>query len=94
VLAPPTGRSAAGLQCCGECFLLTFRGVDVPVLKQDTYGFNHAVMGRFAMLIVPVNNGGIRPDCYQAVFNRAVPVGSPFAVGTGVTNDTPLQRTR
>jgi hypothetical protein len=50
-----------------EKFSLIFGGVNGQALDQDTYVFEHAGIGRFALFIVPI---GTSPDYYEAVFNR------------------------
>lgn len=52
---PPDGRT--------ECFSLLFRGA--AGLPQDTYGIDHAALGRWQMFLVPL--GG---DAVEAVINH------------------------
>jgi hypothetical protein len=63
---PRTTGPAAGQ---GECFSLLFSGPVDRLLPQAIYTFEHAVLGRFAMFIVPVSRDQ-RMICYEAVFNR------------------------
>jgi hypothetical protein len=50
-----------------ECFSLVFSGQ--PRLRQDTYTINHAALGKFSLLIVPVGKNK-KGAYYEAVINR------------------------
>jgi hypothetical protein len=50
-----------------ECFALLFTGQ--PHLRQDTYTFDHAELGKFALLLVPVGKDK-KGSYYEAVINR------------------------
>jgi hypothetical protein len=51
-------------------FSLLFRASDDAALRQDTYAFEHATLGRFSMFIVPVALRDGKARYYEAVFNR------------------------
>ncbi len=53
-----------------EKFSLLFRGMNGQALDQDTYLFEHAGIGQFAMFIVPIGAMDTNHDYYEAVFNR------------------------
>ena len=53
-----------------EGFSLLFRGPKDATLKQDTYLIEHAQLGMFSFLIVPVGSKGTRAPHYEAVINR------------------------
>ena len=67
---PVNAPQAAAPDAWNEKFTLRFRGLPGQPLAQDTYVFEHAVLGRFAMFIVPIgcSNAGYR--LYEAIFNR------------------------
>ena len=50
-----------------ECFSLLFIGQ--PRLRQDTYTIDHAALGKFALLLVPVGKDK-KGSYYEAVINR------------------------
>lgn len=50
-----------------ECFSLLFTGQ--PRLRQDTYTIDHAELGKFALLLVPVGKDK-KGSYYEAVINR------------------------
>jgi hypothetical protein len=50
-----------------ECFSLLFTGQ--PRLRQDTYAIDHAELGKFALLLVPVSKDK-KISYYEAVINR------------------------
>jgi hypothetical protein len=50
-----------------ECFSLLFTGQ--PLLRQDTYTIDHAELGKFALLLVPVGKDK-KGSYYEAVINR------------------------
>jgi hypothetical protein len=50
-----------------ECFSLVFRGQ--PGLRQNTYMIEHAALGKFALLLVPVGQDR-KGSYYEAVVNR------------------------
>lgn len=57
-----------------ESFSLIFSGPKNGLLPQNIYSFEHEVLGRFDLFIVPVGQaaGSIQ---YQAVFNRLIKPG-------------------
>ena len=57
-----------------ELFVPTFAGPEQPFLPQQTYWFEHPVMGRFEMFIVPIGRDE-RGFQYEAVFNRLLSPG-------------------
>ena len=50
-----------------ECFSLLFIGQ--PRLRQDTYAIDHAALGKFTLLLVPVGKDK-KGSYYEAVINR------------------------
>jgi uncharacterized protein DUF6916 len=50
-----------------ECFSLVFRGQ--PGLRQSTYMIEHAALGKFALLLVPIGQDR-KGSYYEAVINR------------------------
>lgn len=52
-----------------ECFSAVFLGARRPGLRQNTYTIEHASLGKFSLLLVPV---GMSKDAqyYEAIFNR------------------------
>ena len=56
-----------------ESFSLFFTGDASQPLRQNTYFFEHASMGRFAMFIVPVGPRNESRCLYEAIFNRSGP---------------------
>jgi len=50
-----------------ECFSLLFAGQ--PRMRQDTYTIDHAELGRFTLLLVPVGKDK-KGSYYEAVINR------------------------
>jgi len=69
---PPPANSvqAAAPDAWNEKFSLVFRGLPGQSLGQDTYLFDHGVLGRFAMFIVPVGADAEGNIYYEAIFNR------------------------
>ena len=59
-MAPPKG---------GECFSLLFRGGS-RALGQDTYTIDHAALGTFKLLLVPVGTDDNGAQGYLATINR------------------------
>ena len=53
-----------------EGFSLLFRGPQETTLKQDTYLIEHAELGMFSFLVVPVGTKDTRAPHYEAVINR------------------------
>ncbi len=53
-----------------EAFSLLFRGHTVRPLPQDTYVIEHARLGTFSFLLVPVMKNDERGSRYEAVINR------------------------
>lgn len=53
-----------------ERFSLVFAGPIQPLLEQRIYPFEHPVLGRFELFIVPVLSRDQTRIYYQAVFNR------------------------
>ena len=53
-----------------EAFTLSFRGTLKPSLKQETYTIEHAKLGAFSMLVVPVVSKDKEARYYEAVINR------------------------
>lgn len=53
-----------------EGFSLIFRGPEETILKQDTYLIEHAELGMFSFLVVPVGTKNTRVPHYEAVINR------------------------
>jgi hypothetical protein len=73
-----------------EKFSFQFSGPTGEPLRQDTHHFEHQLIGRFQMFIVPVGprEPGLR--YYEAVFNRPVPGGRAVRglAGRSVPTDT------
>jgi hypothetical protein len=73
-LTPPARSLARGAEDARNVrFSLLFTGPKAPALAQDTYFFEHAGIGRFAMFIAPVGFRDPGRAWYQAVFNRPAP---------------------
>ncbi len=53
-----------------EGFSLLFRGPQETTLKQDTYVIEHAQLGMFSFLVVPVRTKDTSAPHYEAVINR------------------------
>jgi hypothetical protein len=53
-----------------EAFTLTFRADLKPSLKQETYTIEHAKLGAFSMLLVPIVSKDQNARYYEAVVNR------------------------
>ena len=53
-----------------EAFTLTFRADPKPSLKQETYTIEHARLGSFSMLLVPIVSRDKEARYYEAVINR------------------------
>jgi hypothetical protein len=53
-----------------EAFTLTFRADPKPPLKQETYTIEHARLGTFSMLLVPIVSKDKEARYYEAVINR------------------------
>jgi hypothetical protein len=58
----------------GECFGALFRGARRGEFPQGTYIIDHAVLGTFALLLVPVGRDS-KYSYYEAFFNRTAPPG-------------------
>lgn len=58
----------SGARRHGEGFSLIFRGAEDEALKQDTYQIEHAKLGGFSFLIVPVS--ATHQATYEVVVNR------------------------
>ena len=71
--APSRHARATDPDAAHEKFSLVFRGPRAPALGQETYVFEHAGLGRFALFIVPVPRSDPKFCYYQAIFNRPVP---------------------
>jgi len=54
----------------GEAFSLLFRGHHSTALKQNTYVIDHAHLGRFSFLLVPMRSSDKSAPLYEAVINR------------------------
>ncbi|HMF56714.1 MAG TPA: hypothetical protein VK619_10260 [Pyrinomonadaceae bacterium] len=54
----------------GEGYALTFRGSHSNPLAQDTYTLEHARLGTFSMMLVPVISKDKSARHYEAVVNR------------------------
>ncbi|SRR6266545_5178731 len=67
VLKLGSKRAADGKR---EAFTLTFRADPKPPLKQETYTIEHARLGTFSMLVVPVVSKDKEARYYEAVVNR------------------------
>jgi hypothetical protein len=52
-----------------ECFSLIFVGPSQTPLRQNTYAVEHAALGKFSVLLVPVGHKR-QGLIYEAVFNR------------------------
>lgn len=61
---PPKQKSAP-IQTSG--FMLSFLSTEPKPLLQDTFNFEHAVLGKFSLLLVPEGPG---KQTYTAVINR------------------------
>ena len=55
-----------------DCFSVIFHGPAEPPLEQGTYPLEHAVLGRFALFVVPIGQDE-QGYYYEAVFNRLPP---------------------
>ena len=64
------GADSFGGETGGERFSLFFRGDAARPLRQNTYWFEHARIGRFQMFIVPIGCEDRSHCYYEAVFNR------------------------
>jgi len=53
-----------------EGFSLLFRGPQEATLKQDTYLIEHAQLGMFSFLVVPVRTRDMSTPHYEVVINR------------------------
>jgi hypothetical protein len=53
-----------------EAFTLTFRASLRPSLQQETYLIEHARLGTFSMLLVPIVSKDKEARYYEAVINR------------------------
>ncbi|MDB6029937.1 MAG: hypothetical protein JWM16_275 [Verrucomicrobiales bacterium] len=56
-----------------EKFSVLFAGDVSQPLDQNTYFFEHAGIGRFAMFIVPIGRPDLNRCFYEAVFSRPMP---------------------
>lgn len=65
-LTPKSARPAASASG-KECFSAVFRSGGQMHLRQDTYMVEHASLGNFAMLLVPI---GRSRQHYEAIYNR------------------------
>jgi hypothetical protein len=52
-----------------ECFSAVFVGARRPDLRQDTNAIEHASLGKFSLLLVPVGMNK-NAQYYEAIFNR------------------------
>lgn len=85
-----TATGNAGKQAGQECFSLLFRNGGGAALPQGTYGIEHAVLGSFALFLVPGDADNNGRQGYVAVINRlgnspmlfAGPVGSARTAAT------------
>lgn len=80
--AAPDGDGFGGA-VGGESFSLSFRGEATRPLRQDTYAFEHARVGRFPMFIVPVGREDRNHCYYEAVFHRLPPELFPRELPVG-----------
>jgi hypothetical protein len=69
---PANALQAAAPDARNEKFSLLFHGLTGQPLAQDTYLFDQAALGRFAMFIVPIGCRNAGYLLYEAVFNRPV----------------------
>ncbi len=76
---PANAVQAAAPDAWNEKFSLLFRGLPSQPLAQDTYLFEHRMLGRFAMFIVPIGSRNAGYRLYEAIFNR--PVGRSARLG-------------
>jgi hypothetical protein len=77
-----------------EKFSLVFRGSNELRLEQNTYTFSHPRLGRFDMFIVPIGCMDASSTCYEAVFNRPVPIsetGVNFGIRPGKYRTAPAR---
>jgi hypothetical protein len=70
------GNNRAAEDAANEKFSLLFRGSLTQPLGQDSFWFEHHVIGHFAMFIVPIGSTETSHRYYEAVFNR--PQGGPL----------------
>lgn len=68
--ATNSATGSSGGDAGNERFSLVFMGPTAAPLGQDTYTFEHARIGRFAMFIVPLHSNSGEYSWYEAVFNR------------------------
>lgn len=61
---------AAAIETGEHRFALLFRGPPAQRLEQSTYTFEHPVLGRLTMFIVPVLPEDGAHSYYEAIFNR------------------------
>ncbi len=62
-------RTAKGAALKGTQFSLLFSG-PTPAFGQETYAMEHAVLGHFALFIVPVGKPNGSVQTYQAIINN------------------------
>jgi hypothetical protein len=56
-----------------ECFSLLFKGSRTPIMKQDTYLIEHARLGTFSFLLVPMMKTDQNAAQYEAIVNQLHP---------------------
>ncbi len=56
-----------------EAFSLLFRGSRTPIMKQDTYLIEHARLGTFSFLLVPMRTTDKNAPLYEAIINQLHP---------------------
>jgi hypothetical protein len=87
---PSRAINRAAEDAANEKFSLLFRGSLTQPLGQDMVWFEHHVIGRFSLFIVPVRTSEAGHHYYEAIFNR--PRGGPLPkVGEG---NIPVGRAR
>jgi hypothetical protein len=65
--------SAKDTQTGKEGFSLVFKGPGGNVLKQDTFVIEHAKLGKFSFLLVPIRFKNNSAPHYEAVINHLCP---------------------
>lgn len=73
---PSRGGNRTAEDAANEKFSLLFRGPLAQPLEQDMVWFEHHVIGRFGLFIVPVRTSEAGHHYYEAIFNR--PRGGPL----------------
>lgn len=56
-----------------EGFSLLFRGDQTPAMKQNTYLIEHAQLGTFSFLLVPIRTADKSAPHYEAIINHLHP---------------------